>query len=482
MQQESRSELEKAREDSVTAARELRGELGLTIKSFRDSLISNMGEMAALQKNQLDIFAEHLARLTQTNDQRLASMRQTVEERLGLLQGENSKKIDQMREETGANARLLKDEVAQSLKNFSDSVLKAMTETGSLLKEQIQSFSQHIGKLTDSNENKLEAVRATVEARLTRIQEDNARQLDQMRNTVDEKLQGTLEKRLGESFKQVSDRLEQVHRGLGEMQALATGVGDLKRVLTNVKARGGWGEIQLEALLEQVLAPEQYARNVQTKEMSTETVEFAIKLPGRGENAGEVVWLPIDAKFPMEDYQRLVEAQDKADAEASEEAARRLTGRIKACARDVCNKYLCPPHTTDFAIMFLPTEGLYAEVMRRGGVVEEIQRECRVVIAGPTTLAALLNSLQMGFRTLAIQKRSSEVWKLLGAVKTEFGKFGDILAGVKKKLDQASNTMDDAARRSRAIERRLRGIQELPSGEAERFLSMDEPEPDSPLQ
>ena len=294
-----------------------------------------------------------------------------------------------------------------------------------------------------------------------------------MRVTVEEKLQGTLEKRLGESFKQVSDRLEQVHKGLGEMQTLAAGVGDLKKVLTNVKTRGGWGEVQLGALLEQMLTRDQYERNVKTNESRDELVEFAIKLPGRGDAQEDMVWLPIDAKFPTEDYQRLAEAQEKGDAGAAEEAARVLASRIKLCAADICNKYLNPPRTTDFGIMFLPTEGLYAEVIRRPGLVEAIQREYRVVIAGPTTFAALLNSLQMGFRTLAIQKRSSEVWNVLGAVKTEFGKFGVILDGVKKKLDQASNTMDDAAKRSRAIERRLRDVQELPTSEAQPLLIDD---------
>jgi DNA recombination protein RmuC len=295
-----------------------------------------------------------------------------------------------------------------------------------------------------------------------------------MRATVDEKLQGTLEKRLGESFNQVSERLEQVHKGLGEMQALATGVGDLKRVLTNVKTRGVWGEIQLEALLEQILTPDQFERNVRTQENSAEAVEFAVKLPGRGEQDGrEVVWLPIDAKFPIEDYQRLMDAQEISDLTTAEQAGKMLEATIKNCAKTICEKYLNPPVTTDFGIMFLPTEGLYAEVIKRTWLVETLQRECRVIVAGPTTLAALLNSLQMGFRTLAIQKRSSEVWKLLGAVKTEFGKFGTTLDGVKKKLDQASNTMDDAAKRSRAIERKLRNVEDLPSEEAHILLAAE---------
>jgi DNA recombination protein RmuC len=295
---------------------------------------------------------------------------------------------------------------------------------------------------------------------------------------VDEKLQGTLEKRLGESFRQVSERLEQVHQGLGDMRNLAAGVGDLKRVLTNVKTRGGWGEVQLGMLLEDMLAPEQFSRNVRTCEASRETVEFAVRLPGQDEGGDGCMWLPIDAKFPLEDYQRLMEAQEKAAPEAVEEAVKMLETRIKSCARDICKKYLNPPVTTDFAIMFLPTEGLYAEVVKRTALVENIRRELHVVVAGPSTFAALLNSLQMGFRTLAIRKRSGEIWSLLGAVKTEFGKFSAILKNVKRKLDQASSTMDDAARRSHAIERKLRDIQELPAEEAKKLMPENLAEPD----
>ena len=316
-------------------------------------------------------------------------------------------------------------------------------------------------------------VRTAVEEKLKAIQEDNTKSLEQMRQTVDEKLQGTLEKRLGESFKLVSERLEQVHKGLGEMQTLATGVGDLKRMLTNVKTRGTWGEVQLEAMLEQVLTPEQYDKNVATKGEG-ERVEFAIKLPGRGEDKDEVVWLPIDAKFPVEDYQRLQDAQEKGDGELAEECGKQLENRIKACAWDISEKYLCPPKTTDFGILFLPTEGLFAEVVRRIGLAEAVQRECRVTIAGPTTLWSLLNSLQMGFRTLAIEKRSSEVWNLLAAVKTEFGKYGEILEKVQKKLQEASNTIDKTAVRSRAIERKLRGVQELPASDAQTVLMLEQ--------
>src|SRR6266568_1704823 len=307
----------------------------------------------------------------------------------------------------------------------------------------------------------LEGVRSIVDDRLRQLQENNAKQIDKMRSTVDEKLQGTLEKRLGESFKLVSDRLEQVHQGLGAMQQLASDVGGLQKVLTNVRARGGWGEVQLGALLEQVLTPEQYARNVKTREESNENVEFAIKLPG--EENGTPVWLPIDAKFPTEDYHRLLGAQEKGDLVAIDEAMKSLETQLRKCAKDICQKYINPPKTTDFALMFLPTEGLYAEAIRRVGLAEQVQRDCRVVFAGPTTLVALLNSLQMGFRTLAIQKRSSEVWNLLAGVKTEFGKFGEALSTVKDKLDQAARQVDNVAVRSRAITKKLRDVEELPS-------------------
>jgi len=307
----------------------------------------------------------------------------------------------------------------------------------------------------------LESVRSIVDLRLKQLQEDNSKQIDKMRATVDEKLQGTLEKRLGESFKLVSDRLEQVHQGLGAMQQLASDVGGLQKVLTNVRARGGWGEMQLGALLEQVLTSDQFARNVKTRDESNENVEFAIKLPG--EENGTPVWLPIDAKFPTEDYHRLLGAQEKGDLVAIDEAMKSLEAQLKKSARDICQKYINPPKTTDFALMFLPTEGLYAEAIRRVGLAEQVQRDCRVVFAGPTTLVALLNSLQMGFRTLAIQKRSSEVWNLLAGVKTEFGKFGEALSAVKEKIDQASRKIEDVDVRSRAITRKLRDVEELPS-------------------
>jgi len=352
-------------------------------------------------------------------------------------------------------------------------------EAGKVAKQQrdelsasIKAFSEQLSKLTASNEQRMDKMRATVEQRLKTLQEDNAKKLEQMRLTVDEKLQKTLETRLGESFKLVSDRLEKVHKGLGEMQALASGVGDLKRVLTNVKTRGTWGEIQLGNLLEQVLTPEQFESNVQVKKGSNERVEYAIKLPGQGDAADEVVWLPIDAKFPQEDYQRLLDAQENSDSVAAETAAKQLENRIKSSARDIRDKYINPPSTTDFAIMFLPTEGLYAEVLRRPGLASGLQLDCRVTIAGPMTLAAILNSLQMGFKTLAIQKRSSEVWKVLGAVKAEFGKFGGILDKVHKQLGTARTTIETATRKTKTIERKLGKVQELPTEESTDLLML----------
>jgi DNA recombination protein RmuC len=325
-------------------------------------------------------------------------------------------------------------------------------------------------KLNETTERRLDAVRLTLEGRLQDLQKDNSAKLEQMRQTVDEKLQSTLEARLGESFRMVSQQLEQVQRGLGEMQSLATGVGDLKRVLGNVKTRGIFGEVQLAAILEQMLTIEQYAANVATNPHSNERVEFAIKLPGQGESADSPTWLPIDAKFPREDYERLLDAQERADVDAANLAAAALERRIRDEAKNISSKYVAPPHTADFAIMFLPTEGLYAEVLRRPGLVENLQREHRVVVAGPTTLSAILNSLRMGFRTLAIEKRSSEVWQVLGAVRTEFGKFGTVLDKVRKQIDTVGNTLETTSRRSRAIERRLRGVEAATDSDTQRLL------------
>ena len=343
-------------------------------------------------------------------------------------------------------------------------------EFATVQKHQLDTFAKSLEKLIESSEKKSNDLRTLVETKLDAIQTNNAAKLEEMRRTVDEKLQGALEKRLGESFKLVSDRLEAVHKGLGEMQNLATGVGDLKRVLTNVKTRGTWGEIQLGNLLEQILTVDQFERNVSPTGRGA-VVEFAIKLPGRDELDGKQVWLPIDAKFPKEDYERLVDAAERGDPVAVEQAGKDLEVRVRGQARDIRDKYIKAPFTTDFALLYLPTEGLYAEVLRRAGLVDFVQREMHVVVVGPTTLAALLNSLQLGFKTLAIEKRSSEVWKVLGAVKTEFVKFGDVLEKVKRKLDEAGNVIDDAAKRKNMLERSLKNVEGLPSSEAAAYLT-----------
>jgi len=379
------------------------------------------------------------------------------------------------RQESAYLAKQNREEMSGTFKLFNDSLLGRMTETSTLQKNQLEVFSSQLLSLTQSNEQRLNQMRETVESRLRALQEENSARLEQMRVIVDEKLHSTLEKRLGESFKLVSDRLEMVHKGLGEMQQLASSVGDLKKVLTNIKTRGTWGEIQLGALLEQVLTRDQYEQNVATKKGSSERVEYAIRLPGRDEGDG-VVWLPIDAKFPQEDYQRLIDAQEQANPDLAADAVRQLENRIKLEAKTIREKYIDPPHTTDFAVLFLPTEGLYAEIVRNTGLCEFLQREFRVVVAGPTTLAALLNSLQMGFRTLAIERRSSEVWALLGAVKTEFGRFGDLLDKTQKKLLEASGTIESAAKKSRTIERKLRDVQALPSGETVTLVDEGEEE------
>jgi DNA recombination protein RmuC len=370
--------------------------------------------------------------------------------------------ISRNREETARNAGQTRKELSDTLKGFNDSLLKMMSENAAMQKNQLDSFSKQLGTMTKLNEEKIEGMRQTMEKRLQALQADNTQKLEQMRATVDEKLESTLEKRLGQSFRQVSERLEQVYKGLGEMRHLATGVGDLKKVLTNVKTRGTWGEIQLGAILEQILTPDQYDVNVATKKRSKEKVEFAIKLPGQDPDPDKTIWLPVDAKFPQEDYQRLLDAQEAADKELAEKSMKNLETRIKAEAKNIKEKYIDPPGTTDFGIMFLPVEGLYAEVLRRPGLCDTLQRDFRIIVTGPTTLAALLNSLKMGFRTLAIEKRSSEVWELLGQVKTEFGKFGQVLSKTKKKLQEASNTIDQAEVRTRVIERRLKKVQEIP--------------------
>jgi len=426
-----RSERE-LREQVQTSAQGTRLELGGNFAQFQHALTTQITGASTLQNSQLEAFSQQLAKLSESNALQLESMRQAM-----TLQSQSAR-----------------EEQSLTLKRFGDTL------------------NQTLATLTESNALRMAEIRTTLEEKILALQTDNAAKLEEMRKTVDEKLHATLEQRLGESFKLVSDRLEKVHQGLGEMQQLAIGVGDLKRVLTNVKTRGTWGEVQLEMLLEQVLTPEQYAKNVETVPGSGERVEFAISLPGKAEDRVPV-WLPIDAKFPKEQYERLAEAADRADAEGVLTAGRDLERAIRLEAKTIAAKYLSPPLTTDFAILFLPTEGLYAEVMRRPGLADELQRVHRVSIAGPSTLSALLNSLQMGFRTLALEKRSSEVWQVLGAVKTEFGKFGDVLAATKATLERAAKNIENAEVRSRQMSRKLKSVEALPSEAAELILGVD---------
>jgi len=370
--------------------------------------------------------------------------------------------------------KIFRDEMKLNREEINNTLVRMIGEMREAQDARQESIGKRIGELTESNEKAMGSLKDKVEERLKEIQESNEKKLEKMRETVDEKLQSTLEKRIGESFKRVSEHLEAVHKGLGEMRNLANGVGDLKKVLTNVKTRGTWGEIQLGAILEQILTKDQYGTNVATRPGSAERVEFAVKLPGPEDDLEACVWLPVDAKFPQEDYLRLVDASEAGDADAVRHATTALNNAVLSSAKDIRDKYLEPPHTTDFAIMFLPTEGLYAEVLRQSGIVERLQREMRVVVAGPTTLAAILSSLRMGFRTLAIEKRSSEVWKILSAVKSEFGRFGGVLEKLGKQLDTARRTVEETGVRTRAMERKLRGVETLPGTDATRLLELPE--------
>jgi len=420
------------RSELAESTRGLRTELGQTLAQGMQALGGQQAQQAQVLNQQLDAFAQNLTTLTAQLQERFEALRISLTR------------------DAAAN----RDESAQALQRFADR------------------FSEQLRVLTEANERRMVEVRTTVEQRLKDMQADNSVKLEEMRRTVDEKLHATLEQRLGESFKLVSDRLEAVHKGLGEMQSLAAGVGDLKRVLTNVKTRGTWGEVQLGMLIEQTMTPAQYARNIKPVPGSDELVEFAIRLPGRGDDAVPV-WLPIDAKFPKEEYERLVDAQERADLDAVRAAGQAFERGVELEGRRIGSKYIAPPHTTDFAIMFLPTEGLYAEVLRRAGLMDKLHA-LRINVAGPSTLAALLNSLQMGFRTLAIEQRSSEVWKVLGAVKSEFGKFGDALASVKKTLETASNKIGQTEVRTRAMLRNLKTVEALPEGETRQLLGTED--------
>jgi DNA recombination protein RmuC len=404
------------------------------------------------------------------DEMRFRALQEAQEKGMVRLERELREELSRGRREDAEEAFRDRDERAHSANLLSQTVTTQVGQFGTLQAERLEAFARELNRFSLGLDERFERLKLSVESRLTAIQVDNSAKLEEMRRTVDEKLHATLEQRLGQSFQMVSERLEQVHRGLGEMQTLAAGVGDLKRVLTNVKTRGTWGEVQLSALLEQLLTADQFSANVTTRPDTNERVDFAIRLPGKGD--GAVVWLPIDAKFPIEDYQRLLDAQDRCDPAAVEEAAKAIEMRLKNEARSIRDKYVSPPHTTDFALLYLPIEGLYAEALRRPGLAETLQRDFRVSLAGPTTLAALLNSLQMGFRTLAIEQRSAEVWAVLGAVKTEFGKFGEALAHTKKKLDEASNSISKAETRTRQLSRRLKEVEALPVGESENLIGV----------
>lgn len=421
-----------------------RQELGASMAQFQQALLNQQGDVTRTQNEQLDSFRTQLAAMQQ-----------------GLA--------DTLRDTThqqGQQSTALREAQTGALTRFTEAQEAAMRRVS-------EGLAENLRLLSEGNDKKLTEVRQTVETRLQALQADNEKKLEQMRQTVDEKLHATLEARLGESFKQVAERLEQVHKGLGEMQRLASDVGSLNRVLSNVKTRGIFGEVQLAGLLEQVFTPEQYAVNVETVPGTGARVEFAIRLPGQGGPGAAPLWLPIDAKFPREDYERLLEAQDRADVAGIETAAKAIETRLRLEARTIRDKYVSPPLTSDFAILFVPTEGLYAEALRRPGLVESMQREYRVMLAGPTTLLATLNSLQMGFRTLALEKRSSEVWQVLGAVKTEFAKFGDVLAKTRKKLDEASNTISSVETRTRVMGRALKQVEAMPESQAQALLPGD---------
>jgi DNA recombination protein RmuC len=479
----------------------LQSDRGLLDRGMRDENSRNRQEQAneaqALRKEVVatliavgDSVGTKIGGVSQSNDQKAELLRTALEQRLDSFASESMRRIEGLTQSLPASSALLREEVSARLSDLKNSLEVTLREAHRVQLSQTESVSgairtleSSVGQIQFQQQNAIDAklallgqsvlttlteisqlqkaemqdLKATVDARLSTIQFENEKKLDQMRQTVDEKLQGTLEARLGESFRQVSERLEQVHSGLGEMKNLANGVGDLKRVLTNVKTRGTWGEVQLGAIIEQILAPEQFGRNVATSGTG-ERVEYAVKLPGR-DLGGEPVWLPIDAKFPMEDYSCLMEASERADGDAAEKASRELETTIRLCAKNLSERHLAPPFTTDFGVLFLPAEGLYAEAMRRPGFADAIQREYRVILAGPSTLAALLNALQMGFRTLAIQKRSSEVWETLGSVKTEFRKYAQVLVIVKKKLSQAQDSIDKAETRTRAIQHTLRDVE-----------------------
>ena len=460
--------LENAALSQSTAARSFREEMTASFGNLGSGVGETLGQIGSQQKERLDLVTAALGALSDKHERTQESFRSSIEARLDVHRAESATKLEDATSKQAAAAKEQREELSSHLSGLGSKVAETMVQIGEHQRERLEDVRTSLGALAEKQERAQDALRTGVEGRLDVIRSENAAKLDEMRQTVDEKLQGTLEKRLGESFAIVSDRLEQVHRGLGEMQNLATGVGDLKRVLSNVKSRGGWGEVQLGMLLADMLANEQFASNVKVRPDSGEVVEFAVRLPGRGDESQ--IWLPIDAKFPQEDYDRLLTAQESGSPEDVEIAGTGLERAIRLQAKTICEKYIHPPHTTDFAILYLPTEGLFAETIRRRGLLEELQKKHRVMVQGPTTLAAMLSALQMGFRTLAIEKRSSEVWTVLGAAKAEFEKYGQVWDKLRKQLDGAQRTVDEAGKRTRALSRKLRDVEKLPDLETQELL------------
>jgi DNA recombination protein RmuC len=455
--------LNEAKIESASDARNLREEIQSTLQHLGETVGDRIGALISLQTEKLDIVTAQITSLTEGNERRQELLRTNVEAKLGELKAD-----------AGVSAKALREEISNNLQTLGSNLAQTIEQISLSQKERLDRVSAGVAELTQRSGEQQDALRKTVEERLDAIRKENTEKLDQMRQTVDEKLQRTLEQRLNASFQMVSDRLEQVYRSMGEMQTLANGVGDLKRLLTNVKSRGMWGEVALGNVLEEMMAPDQYGRNVEIVPGSNQRVEYAIRLPGDGEIP---VWLPLDAKFPVEDYERLVDASQRGDVDAVEVAAKGIETVIRGSAKVICEKYIHSPHSTEFAVLFLPTEGLFAEVVRRPGLVDALQREWHIMVAGPTTLVSLLVSLRVGFRSLAIQRHSNEVWKVLAAVKTEFGKFGGILDKVSRKLEDAQKVIDvEVGARRRAMDRKLKGVEALPEIEAVTVLELDAPE------
>jgi DNA recombination protein RmuC len=469
-------ELRAGREESGRSARDTREEISKSLKDVNDSLSNGLTGMASLQHTQLDGIVEQMQRTAQSNSDSFERLRDALEGRVKDLQGSNEERIEQIRSTVDQNLARNREELSTGFAIANESLSLTLNDIFQAQLIQLNGMSNQLKDFALSNQNSLDRISLTLDSRVKELQDSNEKKLEEMRKTVDEKLHETLETRLNASFSFVSERLEAVQRGLGEMQILAAGVGDLQRVLTNVKVRGTWAEIQLGNLLEQILAPGQYDKNVRVKQDSGECVEYAVRVPSKSGDRDGYLWLPIDSKFPQESYRRIQEAADCGDPEATRKATEDLLRTIRVEAQKIYDKYINPPTTTDFAIMFLATEGLYGEALRLPSLVEELQNRYRIVIAGPTTLAAILNSFRMGFQTLAIEQRASEVVKLLGAVKTQFGKFGDVLEKVKKQLNTATRTIEDSGVRTRAIERKLRLVEELPEFEAAAMLQLSDTE------